>query len=167
MHAATIHDAGGDDKLMFFFHGPNISKSINRVAKICTDLKSTLNSGRERSIFGILISLWFLYIFSWYTTIKRWLSGNMITFFVILNFLVLRGIAAQSLWWKFLSLTGLICCPMTSARARLQGEIQIILRKHEHTADGGYLYEVVVAAVDTGNHELFPRFCVIWSLLHN
>ena len=35
----------------------NISKSINRVAKISTDLKSTLNSGLEKSIFGILISL--------------------------------------------------------------------------------------------------------------
>ena len=23
MHAATIYDAGGDDKLVFFFHGPN------------------------------------------------------------------------------------------------------------------------------------------------
>ena len=23
MHAATIYDAGGDDKLMFFFHWPN------------------------------------------------------------------------------------------------------------------------------------------------
>ena len=24
MHAATIYDAGGDDKLMFIFHGPNM-----------------------------------------------------------------------------------------------------------------------------------------------
>ena len=24
MHAATIYDAGGDDKLMFFFQGPEI-----------------------------------------------------------------------------------------------------------------------------------------------
>ena len=28
MHAATIYDAGGDDKLMFFFHGPYVSYTV-------------------------------------------------------------------------------------------------------------------------------------------
>ena len=46
----------------YFFGSPwciqtLIYQSIDRVAKISTDLKSTLNSRLERSIFGILISL--------------------------------------------------------------------------------------------------------------
>ena len=28
MHAAAIYDAGEDDKLMFFFHGPKVILSI-------------------------------------------------------------------------------------------------------------------------------------------
>ena len=34
MHAATIYDVGGDDKLMGFFHGPNIHNINSKHCKI-------------------------------------------------------------------------------------------------------------------------------------